>query len=122
VDRDGISERSRVDGTLELRMLGPIEACRAGELLALCGRRQRAVLGCLLLEPNRGVSTDRIVDAVWGDPRPPSVLTTLHAFVSHLRSALEPPRTPGVAPRVIVTVPGGSRLDTTAVTVDARRF
>lgn len=122
MDRDGISERSRVDETLELRMLGPIEACRDGELLALGGPRQRAVLGCLLLEPDRGVANHRIVDTVWGDARPPSVLTTLQAYVFHLRQALEPTRAAGVAPSVIITVPGGYRLDTTAVTVDARRF
>lgn len=118
----GSSENSRVDETLELRMLGPVEACRAGELLTLGGRRQRAILGCLLLEPDRVVSTDRIIDTVWGNVRPPSVLTTLQAYVFHLRQALEPPRATGVAPRVIITVPGGYRLDTTAVILDVRRF
>ena len=103
-------------------MLGPIEACRAGERLALGGPRQRAVLGCLLLDPDRGVSTDRIVDAVWGDSRPPSVLTSLRAYVFHLRRALEPPGVTGIPAQVIVTVADGYRLDTTGVTLDARRF
>jgi YVTN family beta-propeller protein len=57
-----------------------------------------------------------------GDVRPPSVLTTLHAYVFHLRQALEPPHASGAVPRVIITVPGGYRLDTTAVTADALRF
>ena len=70
----------------------------------------------------RAVSSDRIADAVW-DGRPPSgVQTTLQTYVFHLRDALEPTRVKGAASGVIVTVPGGYRLDAAAVTIDALRF
>ena len=76
-------------------MLGPLVACRGDEQLALGGRRQRAVLGCLLLEPDRDVSIDRIIDTVWTDARPPGVLSTVQTYVFHLRQVLEPPHVKG---------------------------
>ena len=48
-----------------------------------------------------------------GATNPPSgVLTTLQGYVFHLRQALEPPRAKGASPSLIVTVPGGYRLQT----------
>ena len=47
-------------------MLGPLEAWRGEQQLSLGGQRQRSVLACLLLEPGHAVSSDRIVDTVWG--------------------------------------------------------
>ena len=122
VGRDAMSARSRVHGALELQMLGPLGACRGDEQLALGGRRQRAVLGCLLLEPDRDVSIDRIIDTVWTDARPPGVLSTVQTYVFHLRQVLEPPRVKGSTPSVIRTAPGGYRLNTTGLELDARRF
>jgi YVTN family beta-propeller protein len=109
-------------GALELRMLGPLEAWRDGERLPLGGQRQRSVLACLLLGVGHDVSSDRIVDAVWGERPPSGVTTTLQTYVFHLRRALEPQRGRGSAARVLVTVPGGYRLESAAASVDARRF
>lgn len=122
MDRDDAAVYRKPGTTLDLRILGPLEAWRGGERLALGGRRQRSVLVCLLLEPGQDVSTDRIVDAVWGERPPSGVLTTLQTYVFHLREVLEPSRPKGASPSVIVTVPGGYRLETTDVTVDAARF
>jgi DNA-binding SARP family transcriptional activator len=103
-------------------MLGSLEAWRDGQRLVLGGQRQRSVLACLLLEPGREVSTDRIVDAIWGERPPSGVLTTLQTYVFRLREVLEPNRARGTAATVLVTAPGGYRLDTTGVTVDAIQF
>jgi YVTN family beta-propeller protein len=107
---------------LDLRILGPLEAWRGQERLNLGGPRQRSVLVCLLLDPDQDVPTARIVEAVWGDRSPTGVLTTLQGYVFHLRQALEPPRPKGAPPSVIVTVPGGYRLQTAGITIDAVRF
>jgi YVTN family beta-propeller protein len=107
---------------LDLRILGPLEAWRGPERLNLGGRRQRSVLVCLLLDPDQDVSTARIVEAVWGNRPPTGVLTTLQGYVFHLRQALEPPRAKGAPPSVILTVPGGYRLQTAGIAVDAVRF
>src|SRR6478752_9504392 len=96
---------------LELRMLGPLEAWRGAQRLVLGGQRQRSVLACLMLDPGRDVSADRIIDAIWGERPPSGVLTTLQTYVFRLREVLEPDRARGAAPTVLVTAAGGYRLD-----------
>ena len=59
---------------------------------------------------------------MWGDRPPSGVLTTLQSYVFHLRQVLEPPRAKGASPSLIVTVPGGYRLQTASITIDAVRF
>jgi DNA-binding SARP family transcriptional activator len=46
------------------------------------------VLATLALHPGEIVSTDRLVDAVWGDAPPPTALNTVQSHVSHLRQVL----------------------------------
>jgi len=46
-------------------VLGPLEVLRSGRAVPLGGPRQRAVLGVLLLQANRVVSVDRLVEDVW---------------------------------------------------------
>ncbi len=122
MDRHGNAGQEGLPPALDLRILGPLEAWLGDQQVALGGQRQRSVLACLLLEPGRAVSSDRIADAVW-DGRPPAgVQTTLQTYVFHLRDALEPTRVKGAASGVISTVPGGYRLEAAAVTIDALRF
>ena len=74
---------------LELRILGPLEA-RAGERsLPLGGAKQRALLAILLLHANEVVSTDRLIDELWGESPPETAANTLQVYVSQLRKALE---------------------------------
>ena len=70
------------------RLLGPVEAQVDGQAIELGGPKQRAVLARLLLDAGRVVSTDQILDAVWGDDQPPSVLGSLQNYISHLRRLL----------------------------------
>ena len=78
------------------RILGPLEVLRSGRPVPLGGPRQRAVLALLLLQANRVVSVDRLVEDVWAGRAPESSIATLQTYVFHLRRALEPSR-PGVA-------------------------
>ena len=50
------------DGTLEFRLLGPLEARLDDRLIALGGARQRGLLALLLLRANEVVSSDRLLD------------------------------------------------------------
>ncbi|MFD1048244.1 hypothetical protein ACFQ1S_23250 [Kibdelosporangium lantanae] len=59
---------------MRFRVLGPLEVIGAAGRL-LFAPRQRIVLSMLLLEPNRVVSVERLVDAVWGTA-PPSTSAT----------------------------------------------
>ena len=52
------------------------------------GSKPRLVLVQLLLNPNRVVSSDALIDALWGDDPPPSARRSLQAHVAKLRAAL----------------------------------
>ena len=65
----------------------------------------------LASEPGHAVSVERLVDGVWGDPAPPGVVTSVQSYVFHLRQVLEPDRPRGTPGIVLVTVPGGYRLE-----------
>ncbi len=87
-----VGHRPSVGGAaaFELRLLGPVEAVRAGREVALGGPKQRAVLALLLLEAGRVVATGRLIEAVWRGSPPPGAAKTLQSCVSRLRTALEP--------------------------------
>lgn len=58
---------------MEFRFLGPLEVFEGGRVLPLGGSKQRTVLTHLVLGANRVVSSDRLIDELWGDePRGPS--------------------------------------------------
>jgi DNA-binding SARP family transcriptional activator len=99
---------------LEFRLLGPLEASdETGDLL-LGGKKQRAVLALLLLDANRVVSTDRLIDALWGETPPRTAATSLQNFVSQLRKTL--------GPEMVETRPPGYILHASADQIDLERF
>jgi YVTN family beta-propeller protein len=51
--------------------------------------KQRAVLAMLALEANAPVSSDRLIEGLWGERAPPTASKTLQVYVSRLRKALE---------------------------------
>ena len=75
-------------GDLHFRLLGPLEAERGGIRLELGPRKQRAVLALLLLEANRVVPTERLIDELWGDAPPETARSALQVYVAGLRKAL----------------------------------
>ena len=104
---------------MDLRVLGAVEAWSHGVPLTLGSRKQRLVLGVLLLEANRLVSVDRLVDLVWGPAPPASARGTLQALVSRLRTAFRP----AGADRPEILYRGtGYLLSVDPSSVDAHRF
>lgn len=73
---------------MDFRLLGPVEVVHQGRAAALGGPRQRAVLAMLALAAPEVVSTDRLVDGLWGEEPPARPLPTLQVFVHNLRKAL----------------------------------
>jgi predicted ATPase/DNA-binding SARP family transcriptional activator len=86
------------------RILGPLEVDGAGPL---GGARPRAVLRTLLLSANQVVSTDRLIDAVWGEARPGTARHALQVYLSQLRKAIpdgaERIRTEALGYRIVVS-------------------
>ncbi len=74
------------------QVLGPFEAVVDGDHVALGGARQGLVLAALVARANAVVSTDRLVDIVWGDEPPESALSTVQKYVYRLRSVVGPDR------------------------------
>ncbi|MEH0842915.1 BTAD domain-containing putative transcriptional regulator [Micromonospora sp. CPCC 205711] len=102
-------------------VLGPVEAVRDGDAVALKGPRQRAVLARLLIARGRVVPVDRLVDDLWETP-PDGAIGAIRTFVSDLRRALEPDRPPRQPATLLVTAPPGYALHAAPDAVDAWRF
>lgn len=109
--------------TWRYRLLGGLAVEGAdGRVPDLGGRKQRAVLAALLLDLDRAVPADRLIDQVWGGDAPARAAASLQAYVSKLRRQLEPRRPDGAGHAVLVTEPGGYRLAADRDAVDLARF
>ena len=72
------------------QILGPLRLWRDGAELNTGPRQQTFLLALLLAREGRPISTDELVDLIWGDDAPASALNTLHKYVGALRRLLEP--------------------------------
>jgi DNA-binding SARP family transcriptional activator len=72
----------------EFGILGPLEVIGDEGPVAIPGQKQRALLAILLLDAGRVVSTDRLIDALWGEQPPRTAATSLQNFISQLRKVL----------------------------------
>ena len=72
----------------QFHLLGSIEARVDGRVLEVGHLRQWCVLAVLLLDANRPVPADELVDRVWGERAPQRARETLYGYLSRLRSAL----------------------------------
>jgi basic membrane lipoprotein Med (substrate-binding protein (PBP1-ABC) superfamily)/DNA-binding SARP family transcriptional activator len=106
---------------MEFRILGPLEVVDGGRLLDLGPHKQRALLALLLLRVNRVVSTERILEELWGDAAAGKE-NALWVYISRLRSALEPDRSERGQSRVLRTRDHGYVLEVDEADIDATRF
>ena len=97
-------------------ILGPLEV-RSGEAtITPAGSRQRLLLAVLVLDANRIVSADRLVEELWGDVAPQDPAGALRTQVSRLRRAL------GEAGEDLVTTSAGLQLRVGTEQLDASVF
>ena len=106
---------------MEFRVLGPIEVRVDGDLVDLGPRLQRRLLALLLLNVNRVVPADVILDLLWGDEAGER-RNALWTQVSRLRAVLEPDRPRRSEGTVLVTRDQGYRLTVEPDAIDAHRF
>lgn len=62
---------------MQFRVLGPVEVASGDRRVVLTSARQRTILAALLADGGKIVSTDRLIDALWGDQPPSGALKTL---------------------------------------------
>ena len=99
---------------MEFRILGPLQVLDEGREVRLGGAKQRALLALLLLDPNRVVSRDRLIDELWHADPPETAPTALQVYVSQLRKAL--------GRDLILTQPPGYLIRVSDGELDLHRF
>jgi DNA-binding SARP family transcriptional activator len=107
---------------VEFRVLGPLEVSDKGESLALGGQKQRALLAILLLHANEVVSSDRLIDELWGETPPETAAKGLQVHVSQLRKLFEPARERGKSGQLLLTRSPGYLLKLDPDQLDVERF
>ena len=73
---------------IEFRVLGSLEVVDQDGPVALGGPKQRALLAILLLHRGEPVSSDRLIDEIWGGEPPASANKIVQGYVSNLRKVL----------------------------------
>jgi YVTN family beta-propeller protein len=73
---------------MEFRILGPIEITEEDRPVVLGAAKQRALLAALLVHANEVVSSERLVDELWGERPPATAAKGLQVYVSQLRRLL----------------------------------
>ena len=69
-------------------VLGPIEASEKRRRLSVGGPKQRTVLALLISRAGTAVSTETLVDGVYGDDPPKGARRSIQTYVSNLRGDL----------------------------------
>src|SRR5215210_737756 len=89
---------------MDFRLLGPLEVVGDEGSLTLGGTKQRSLLAMLLLHANEVVSTDRLIDALWGASPPFTCGKSIQVYVSRLRKAIGDNRLVTHAPGYVLYV------------------
>ena len=99
-------------------VLGPLVVWDdSGAPLDVGGRQPRTVLSALLYARGGEVSTDGLVDVLWGDDPPTSAINTIHSYISRLRRVVS-----ASGGAELVLHDGGYRLVVDPEQVDVDRF
>jgi len=101
-------------------VLGPLLVTAHGVRVPLGAAKQRAVLAMLVINRNRPVSVDSLIDAVWGDDPVPAARTGIQSHISTLRRLLAGA---GVDPYVVLaSAPPGYQISVADTDSDVGRF
>jgi predicted ATPase/DNA-binding SARP family transcriptional activator len=101
---------------MDFHILGPLEVADNGREPVIAPGKQRALLAILLLHANEVVSSDRLIEELWGEQAPASAAKSLHVHVSRLRKAL------GGGEGPITTATNGYSIRVAPGELDLERF
>lgn len=110
-----MSQRDPVFG-----LLGPLQLSVNGNAVPIGTPKQRAVLAALVMNRNRPMAADSLINAVWGEDPPSEARASLHAYVSNLRRLLSTVGFDGKT--MLEKVSPGYRLNVAELDVDLGRF
>lgn len=92
---------------MRFRILGPLEADRGGKQLHLGGGLQRVAMAIMLLDANRVVPVNRMIEAIWGEAPPETARNQIQIRISQLRRLLGDTVQPH---NLLITMPPGYLL------------
>src|SRR4029079_17866452 len=72
-----------VCASMDISVLGPLQVTIAGRDVPIPAK-QAVLLAILAIQPNREVSTDRLIEALWGEDAPSASARTLQTHVFQL--------------------------------------
>jgi WD40 repeat protein/DNA-binding SARP family transcriptional activator len=101
---------------MDVQLLGPVEARVDGHPVEIGAGKPRALLALLALRAGTAVSSDRLIDDMWGERPPATANKLVQLYVSQLRKAL------GTEAARIVTHGHGYALELDPEHVDAAHF
>src|ERR687896_30584 len=94
--------RGRSGEPVDFRILGRLEVrTESGRVCTLVRRKQRVLLAVLLLNANRSVPMERIIDWLWEGQPPASAAQNLYNHISDLRRHRYRQRRPGADPESV---------------------
>jgi DNA-binding SARP family transcriptional activator len=108
------------NSALQFGVLGPLLMSADGSDVPLGAAKQRAVLALLLINRNRPVAIDSLLDAAWRGSPPPEARASLHTYVSNLRRLLT--KAGADAAAILVSAQPGYRLNVADAACDVGRF
>ncbi|MEV7013959.1 AfsR/SARP family transcriptional regulator [Streptosporangium sp. NPDC051022] len=81
---------------IRFHLLGPLRIWRGETEIKITSKKQRTVLGLLLLKAGAPVHRQEIIDALWGDDAPDSMVNLVQTYIGRLRRTINPgPTRPG---------------------------
>ncbi|HSM45244.1 MAG TPA: BTAD domain-containing putative transcriptional regulator, partial [Acidimicrobiia bacterium] len=98
---------------MKIRVLGALEVEAGGEIRALGGPRQRALLAVLIAEVPNSITAESLITGIWGDDAAPRTRASLQTYVSNLRQ---------IFGGRIVFDRGAYRIDVDPAAIDANVF
>ncbi|MGE5828691.1 MAG: BTAD domain-containing putative transcriptional regulator [Micromonosporaceae bacterium] len=73
---------------MEVRVLGPVEVWHDGQQIRLVRRQQRLLIGILSMAPGQLISSDRLIELLWGETPPATARAVVQSRISELRATL----------------------------------
>jgi DNA-binding SARP family transcriptional activator len=108
---------------MRIDMLGPLEIVVDGAVRTPTTPKVRTVLALLLMDTNETVSTDTIIEELWGSAAPRSATGTIQTYIYQLRKVLHGLSPPGSDDQVgLVTKPAGYQLRVDPECIDIYEF
>ena len=99
---------------MEIGLLGPLEVTEGGQAITVAGGKRRGLLARLAIDAGNVVTTDVLIEELWGDEQLGNVANALQVQVSQLRKLLPEGS--------VVARPRGYVLAVDPGVIDATRF